>query len=174
MTSDSNCNAWNARVPNLPELLISTKWEVDVCAPFCLATILFCKAFLDTLSIIIMRIIFARVIRNIQLLHLSEGKGKLEREFFRVSFLAHEGWTSSVAQKIKKLSKTPVNFPLWPNFVRTWVQLLPHTSAGPHCNYDGKIEQNRDLAINFWLGCPIDPTSSGLNSILHDLFRDTP
>ena len=97
---------------NLPELLISTKWEVDVCAPFCLAAILRCKAFLDTLSIIIMRIIFARVIRNIQLLHLSEGKGKLEREFFSVSFLARKGWTSSVAQKIKKLSETPATFPM--------------------------------------------------------------
>ena len=63
-----------------------------------------------------MRIIFARVIRNIQLLHLSEGKGKLEREFFRVSFLAREGWTSSVAQKIKKLSETPVNFPIVAEF----------------------------------------------------------
>ena len=97
-------------LPNLPELLISTKWEVDVYAPFCLAAILRCKALLDTLSIIIMRIIFARVIRNIQLLHLSEGKGKLEREFFRVNNLAHEGWTGSVAQKIKKLSETPATF----------------------------------------------------------------
>ena len=99
-------------LPNLPEPLISTKWEIDVCAPFCLATILRCKAFLDTLSIIIMRIIFARVIRNIQLLHLSEGKGKLEREIFRVSYLVHEGWTGSVAQKIKKLSETPATFPM--------------------------------------------------------------
>ena len=27
-------------LPNLPELLISTKWEIDVCVPFCLAAIL--------------------------------------------------------------------------------------------------------------------------------------
>ena len=104
-------------LPNLPELLISTKWEVDVCAPFCLAAILSCKAFLDTLSIIIMRIIFARVIRNIQLLHLSEGKGKLEREIFRVSYLVHEGWTGSVAQKSKSCHKHLQLFLWWPNDV---------------------------------------------------------
>ena len=127
---------------NLPELLISTKWEVDVCAPFCLAAILLCKAVLDTLSIIIMRIIFARVIRNIQLLHLSEGKGKLEREFFRVNYLSHGGWTSSMAQKIKKLSESPATFPMA-------AILCMNDRLRTESFRNGEIGPKRDLFINF-------------------------
>ena len=113
-----------------------------------------CKAVLDTLSIIIMRIIYARVIRNIQLLHLSEGKGKLEREFFRVNYLVHEGRTSIMAQKIKKLSETPATFPMAAKLCmndRLRTEKIPKNELNqlPHRNNDGEIGPKRDFFINF-------------------------
>ena len=89
-----------------------------------------------------MRIIYARVIRNIQLLHISEGKGKLEREFFRVNYLSHEGWTSSMAQKIKKLSESPATFPMA-------AILCMNDRLRTESFRNGEIGPKRDLFINF-------------------------